>query len=131
MVTSYATAVALAKSVVSVGTNVAARTTGPAAVGAHVHDAMKGVTVDVATAEQPAMVAPPKVNVTAPATLVVATMGGVEPGKVPLAPLKTMVGVVVAAEAEPTPNVMTLPRANDPIAMIDMILFMMILLFLR
>jgi hypothetical protein len=131
MVTSYATAVALALSVVSVGTNEAPKTTGPAAVGVHVHVAMKGVTVVVATAEQPAMVAPPKVKVTAPATLVVATIGGVEPGNVPLAPLNTTVGVVVAAEADTAPKVMTLPRANDPMAMIDMILFMMILLFLR
>jgi hypothetical protein len=84
---------------------------------------MKGVTVDVATAEQPVMVVPPSVNVTAPATLVVATIGGVEPGNVPLAPLNTMVGVVVDAEADPTPNVMTLPRARDPMASIDMILF--------
>jgi hypothetical protein len=84
---------------------------------------MNGVTVDVATAEQPVMVVPPSVNVTAPATLVVATIGGVEPGNVPLAPLNTMVGVVVDAEADPTPNVMTLPRARDPMASIDIILF--------
>jgi hypothetical protein len=84
---------------------------------------MKGVTVDVATDEQPAMAVPPSVKLTAPATLVVATMGGVEPGNVPLAPLNTMVGVVVDAEADPTPNVMTLPRARDPMASIDMILF--------
>src|ERR1039458_7777792 len=128
MVTSYAVAVAFAESVVSVGTNEAPNTTGPAAVGAHVHEAMKGVTVDVATAEQPVMVVPPSVNVTAPATLVVATIGGVEPGNVPLAPLNTMVGVVVDAEADPTPNVMTLPRARDPMASIDMILFILILL---
>src|ERR1700690_4655591 len=121
MVTLYVAAVALAKSVVSVGTNVAPNTYGPAAVGVHVHDAMNGVTVVVATAEHPAMVVPPSVKVTAPATLVVATMGGVEPGNVPLAPLNTMVGVVVAAEAEPTPNVMILPRARDPMASIDMI----------
>jgi hypothetical protein len=92
-------------------------------VGVHVHDAIKGVTVDVATDEQPAMAVPPSVKLTAPATLVVATMGGVEPGNVPLAPLNTMVGVVVDAEADPTPNVMTLPRARDPMASIDMILF--------
>jgi hypothetical protein len=84
---------------------------------------MKGVTVDVATDEQPAMAVPPSVKLTAPATLVVATMGGVEPGNVPLAPLNTMVGVVVDAEADPTPNVMTLPRARDPMASIDIILF--------
>jgi hypothetical protein len=89
------------------------------------------VTVDVATDEQPAMVVPPSVNVTAPATLVVAAIGGVEPGNVPLAPLNTTVGVVVAAEADPTPNVMTLPRAKDPMASIDMILFILILLLLR
>src|SRR5450631_351171 len=100
---------ALAKSVVSVGTNEAPNAYGPAAVGVHVHVATNGVTVDVATDEQPAMVAPAKVKVTAPATLVVATIGGVVPGSVPFAPLNTMVGVVVAAEAEPTPNVMTLP----------------------
>jgi hypothetical protein len=39
-----------------------------------------------------------------------------------------MVGVVVDAEADPTPNVMTLPRARDPMASIDMILFILILL---
>jgi hypothetical protein len=92
---------------------------------------MKGVTVVVATDEQPAMAVPPNVKETAPATLVVATSGGVEPGKVPLAPLNTMVGVVVAAEAVPTPNVMILPRARDPMASIDMILFILILLLLR
>jgi hypothetical protein len=92
---------------------------------------MNGVTVVVATAEQPATVAPPSVNVTAPATLVVATIGGVEPGNVPLAPLRTMVGVVTAAEAVATPNVMTLPRAKDPMTSIDMILFIVLLLFLR
>jgi hypothetical protein len=91
---------------------------------------MKGVTVEVATDVHPAMVAPPTVKVTAPATLVVATRGGVEPGTVPLAPLKTTVGVVVAAEADPTPKVMTLPRANDPMASIEMILFILILLLL-
>jgi hypothetical protein len=92
---------------------------------------MKGVTVDVATDEQPLMVVPPKVNVTAPATLVVATSGGVDPGNSPLAPLNTTVGVVVAAEAAPTPNVMTLPRARDPMASNDMILFILFLLLLR
>jgi hypothetical protein len=92
--------------------------------------ATKGVTVDVATDEQPAMVVPPKVKVTAPATLVVAAMGGVDPGNVPLAPLSTTVGVVVAAEADPTPKAMTLPRANDPMASTDMILFILILLLL-
>jgi hypothetical protein len=100
-------------------------------VGTHAHVAIKGVTVVVATDEQPAMVVPPKVNVTAPATLVVATRGGVDPGNVPLAPLKTIVGVVVAAEADTAPNVMTLPRARDPMASIDMILFILILLILR
>jgi hypothetical protein len=93
--------------------------------------ATNGVTVDVATDEQPAMVAPARVKVTAPATLVVATSGGVEPGNVPFAPLRTTVGVVVAAEADPTPNVMTLPRARDPMTSIDMILFILILLLLR
>jgi hypothetical protein len=63
--------------------------------------------------------------------LVVATIGGVEPGNVPLAPLRTIVGAVTAAEAEPIPNVMTLPRAKDPMASTDMILFILILLFLR
>jgi hypothetical protein len=63
------------------------------------------------------------VNVTAPATLVVAASGGVVPGNVPLAPLRTTVGIVVVAEAEPTPKVMTLPRARDPMASTDMILF--------
>jgi hypothetical protein len=92
---------------------------------------MNGVTVVVATAVQPATVAPAKVNVTAPATLVVATIGGVVPGNVPLAPLSTMVGVVTAAEADVTPKVMTLPRAKDPMTSIDMILFILILLFLR
>ena len=74
----------------------------------------------VATDEQPMMVVPPRVNVTAPATLVVATMVAgeavVDPGNIPLAPLNTTVGVVAAAEAELTPNVMTLPRARDPMA---------------
>jgi hypothetical protein len=93
-----------------------------------VHVATKGVTVEVATDEQPAIAVPPTLNVTAPATLVVATRGGVEPGKVPLAPLKTTVGVVVAAEADPTPTAMPPPRVNAPIASIDMILFIVILL---
>jgi hypothetical protein len=92
---------------------------------------MKGVTLDVATDEQPAMVVPPNVNVTAPATLVVATRGGVDPGNVPLAPLNTTVDAVVVAEADPTPKVITLPRASDPMTSIDMILFILILLFLR
>jgi hypothetical protein len=113
-----------------VGTKEAPNTNGPAAAGVHVHVAMNGVTVDVATDEQPAMVAPPTENVTDPATLVVATRGGVVPGNVPLAPLKTTVGVVVAAEADPTPKATTLPSASDPMASIDIILFMVILLFL-
>jgi hypothetical protein len=104
-------------------------------VGTHGQVARKGVTVEVATEEQPVMVVPLRVNVTAPATLVVATMvaglAAVDPGNSPFPPLKTMVGVVVAAEAEPTPNVMTLPRARDPMTSIDMILFILILLLLR
>jgi hypothetical protein len=95
---------------------------------------VNGATVADATDEQPAMVVPPRVNVTAPATLVVATMVAgeavVEPGNVPFAPLNTMVGVVVAAEADATPNVMKLPRARDPTTIIDMILFMVNLLLL-
>jgi hypothetical protein len=74
------------------------------------------------------------VNVTAPATLVVATivagLVALDPGNSPLPPLKTMVGVVVVAEADPTPNTTTLPRAKDPMASIDMILFIVILLLL-
>ena len=123
MVTLYVAAVALAKSVVSVGTKVAPNALGPAAVGTHEHDATKGATSDVATEEQPVMVVPPTLNVTAPATLVVATMGGVVPGKVPAPPLSTTVGVVVAAEAVPTPNATTLPRAMAPTAASDMNLF--------
>src|ERR1700722_18662898 len=123
MVTLYATAVALPLSVVSVGTNAPPNTNAPAAVGVHAQVATNGVTVEVATDVQPAMVVPPTLNVTAPATLVVAARGGVVPGKVPLAPLKTTVDVATAAEADPTPKVMTLPRANDPMASIDMILF--------
>src|ERR1700691_2690192 len=122
MVTSYGADVTLALSVVSVGTNDAPSTTGPAALGAHEHVAIKGVTVAVATDEQPAMATPPRVNDTAPATLVVATIGGVVPGKVPLAPLNTAVGIVVVAEADTTPKVMTLPRTRDPMASTDMIL---------
>src|ERR1700722_14403093 len=121
MVTSYAVAVALALSVVSVGTNDAPKTTAPAAAGVHVHEAMNGVTVETATDALPAAVAPAKVNLTAPATLVVATNGRVVPGNVPLAPLNTMVGVLTAAEADVTPKVMTLPRAKDPMTSIDMI----------
>jgi hypothetical protein len=99
-------------------------------VAAHVQEATNGVTVVVATDVQPAMLAPPRVKVTAPATLVVATSGGVEPGNVALAPLNTTVGVVVAAEAVAAPNVMRLPRARDPTTIIDMTLFIVILLLL-
>src|ERR1700722_10225796 len=123
MVTLYATAVALPLSVVSVGTNAPPNTNAPAAVGVHAQVATNGVTVEVATDVQPAMVVPPTLNVTAPATLVVAARGGVVPGKVPLAPLKTTVDVATAAEADPTTKVMTMHRAKDPMASIDMILF--------
>ena len=66
------------------------------------------------------MVAPPRVNVTSPATLVVATSGGVVPGNVAFAPLNTTVGVVVAAEAVPTLNTATPPRAMAPTASTEM-----------
>jgi hypothetical protein len=131
MVTSYGAAVTLAKSVVSVGTNEAPKTTGPAAVADHEQVAMKGVAVEVAIDEQPVMVAPPTLNVTEPATLVVATKGGVVPGNSPAAPLNTTVGVVWATEAVPTPNATTLPRAMAPVTTIDIILFISILLLLR
>jgi hypothetical protein len=127
----YVAAVALALSVVSVGTNDAPNATGPAAVAAHAHVARKGATVVVATPEQPLIVAPAAVNVTEPATLVVATKGGVVPGNVPAAPLKTTVGVACAAEATPAPIAMTLPREMAPAATIDVILFISILLLLR
>jgi hypothetical protein len=95
---------------------------------------MNGVTVLVGTAEHPAIVAPARVNVAEPATLVVATMvAGLvaeDPGTSPLPPLKTTVGTVVVAEAVPTPNATTLPRAKDPMASMDMTLFIMILLLL-
>jgi hypothetical protein len=90
------------------------------------------VTELVATAEQPAIVTPPSVNVTEPATLVVATIVAgfvaLDPGTVPFPPLKTTVVAVVVAEADPTPNTTTLPRAKDPMASVDMIFFIVILL---
>jgi hypothetical protein len=46
----------------------------PAAAGVHEHVARNGLTVDVATAAQPAMVALAAVKFTVPATLVVAMM---------------------------------------------------------
>jgi hypothetical protein len=95
--------------------------------------AKKGVVVEVATDEQPAMVAPPRVNVTAPATLVVAVivagLAALDPGTIPAPPFKVMVGVVVAAEAEPTPNVMTLPSTIAPTARADVNLFIVFPLF--
>jgi hypothetical protein len=67
------------------------------------------------------------VNVTAPATLVVAVMvaglAALDPGTIPAPPFNVMVGVVVAAEADPTPKVMTPPRAMAPTVMIEMIRF--------
>jgi hypothetical protein len=90
---------------------------------------MNGVAVLVATDEQPVIVVPPRVKVTDPATLVVATMVAglfaVDPGNSPLPPLNTTVGVVVAAEADPTLKKMTLPMARDPTAINDMSFFMM------
>jgi hypothetical protein len=91
--------------------------------------ATKGVAVVVATDVHPVIAVPPRVKETAPAALVVATivagLDALDPGTTPLPPLRTMVDVVAAAEAAPTPKVITLPRTMAPIAMPDMILFIL------
>jgi hypothetical protein len=64
------------------------------------------------------MVTPPRLNVTAPATLVVATMvageDAVDPGTIPFPPLKTMVGAVVAALADVVAMTVIPPKASSP-----------------
>jgi len=90
----------------------------------------EGVAVEVAIDEQRDG-SSATLNVTEPATLVVATKGGVVPGNSPAAPLNTTVGVVWGAEAVPTPNAYDAAQAMAPVTTIDIILFISILLLLR
>ncbi|MEO9180734.1 MAG: hypothetical protein ABI298_03690, partial [Acidimicrobiales bacterium] len=82
------------------------------------HRAMKGVVVEVGTAEQPVMVVPADVNVTLPALLVVAVIAAGAPLSAGALPVRTTVEAV-AALAAVTPKVATLARARAPTAMPD------------
>jgi hypothetical protein len=97
--------------------------TGPGVVAAHKQVAANGVVAVVATAVQPAIATPAAVKLTAPATLVVAMMPVGPWPTIALPPLRTAVGVVVAADAAVTPTVATLARAMAPTASPDINLF--------
>jgi hypothetical protein len=109
---------------VSEGVNVALMAKVPAAGAEKGQSAMNGVTVEVATAEHPDMGAALTVNVTAPALLVVAVIAEGAPLSAGALPVKMTVEAV-AAFAAVTPKDATLDRASIPIAMPDIIFFIL------
>jgi hypothetical protein len=114
---------------VSVGVNVAPSNTDPGVEGPQEQVATNGVAVVVATAEQPVIAVPAAVKATVPATLAVAVMATGGCPTMALPPLRTIVGVVVAAEALEAPSVPTLVRTMAPTARADRNLFIVFPLF--
>ena len=108
----------------SVGVNVAPSEIAPAAAGVHWQSAMNGVAVVVATAPQPAIVEPPAVKFTVPATLAVAMMIWGPTPKIALGSVSLIVGAVWAADALVTPTIAAPPRDSVPATSTAMSLFM-------